>query len=125
MRFENILHIYWTKGIFVCTKLYYFDNSVVDIIKSVPGVNLHFIKMLKSRFESNYIQYNSKSSINNQELYLKVPVKRVLNIILSQTLSVNNQPSYLTRLRIIYQFLSKTYIGKCHAIGKPVRGQRT
>ena len=81
--------------------------------------------MLKSRFESNYIQYNSKSSINNQELYLKVPMKRVLNIILSQTLSVNNQPSYLTRLRIIYQFLSKTYIGKCHAIGKPVRGQRT
>jgi ribosomal protein S13 len=125
MRFENILHIYWTKGIFVCTKLHYFDSSISEIIKLTPGLGLKSTEVLRERFEFNHLSRDLKSSIGKQELKSKIPVKRVFNIMLSQVLSVNNNLSYLIRLRIIYQFLAKTYKGKCHAIGKPVYGQRT
>lgn len=86
---------------------------------------MSFTKMLKDRFECNKASHSFKNSIANQELYLKIPLKKALNIILSQILSVNNNPTYLVRLKVIYQFLAKTYVGKCHAIGKPVRSQRT
>ena len=125
MRFENILHIYWTKGIFVCTKLYYFDNSVLEIVKLTPGLGPKFTEAIKKRFEFNTLSFDSKHSIDSYELTSKVSVKRPLNIIFSQVLSVNNNCSYLIRLRVIYQFLAKTYKGKCHAVGKPVYGQRT
>lgn len=48
-----------------------------------------------------------------------------LNIILSQVNSVNNKVDELKRLNIIRLFLIKSYRGRSHALGKPVRGQRT
>lgn len=125
MKFENILHIYWTKGLFVCSKLYYFSTPVDEIVVKTPGINKNFTKMLKSRFEfANYCS-NNHFSIDKFENLYKIKFSRTLNILLSQVLSVNNNVSYLVRLRIIYQFLLKTYVGKAHAVGKPVHGQRT
>lgn len=125
MKFENILHIYWTKGIFICTKLYYFDDKLTNIVSISPGISTSFNKMVCKRFEmSNFIK-NSKKSIIDQELIYDISLKRSINTIMSQILSVNNNISYLVRLRLIYQFLIKSYVGKCHAVGKPVRGQRT
>ena len=68
---------------------------------------------------------NLKKSVIEQEIIFSTSLKRALNSIISQILSVNNNISYLVRLRIVFQFLTKTYIGKCHAVGKPVHGQRT
>ena len=48
-----------------------------------------------------------------------------INIILSQITSVNNQINDLKKLNIIRLYLIKSYRGKAHAIGKPVKGQRT
>ena len=48
-----------------------------------------------------------------------------LNIIFSQINSVNNQLSELKRLNTLRLYLIKSYRGRCHALGKPVRGQRT
>lgn len=39
--------------------------------------------------------------------------------------SVNNSYEDLKRLNIIRLYLIRTYRGWCHALGKPVRGQRT
>jgi len=48
-----------------------------------------------------------------------------INIIFSQINTVNNIVFDLKRLNILRKFLIKSYIGRCHALGKPVRGQRT
>lgn len=48
-----------------------------------------------------------------------------MNIIFSQVNSVNNQLPELKKLNVIRQYLIKSYRGRCHAIGKPVNGQRT
>ena len=48
-----------------------------------------------------------------------------LNIIFSQINSVNNNILALKKLKIARMYLVKSYKGRCHAIGKPVNGQRT
>lgn len=50
---------------------------------------------------------------------------RPLNIIFSQISSVNNQVPEVIRLSVIREYLIRSYRGRCHALGKPVRGQRT
>ena len=48
-----------------------------------------------------------------------------MNIIFSQISSVNNDPVRIQKLNAIRLYLIKSFRGRCHAIGKPVRGQRT
>lgn len=55
----------------------------------------------------------------------KISVLTPLNIIFSQVNSVNNQVPELKRLSVLKSFLTRSYKGKCHALGKPVKGQRT
>ena len=43
----------------------------------------------------------------------------------SQMHSVNNQLPELKRANAIRLYLIKSFKGRCHALGKPVRGQRT
>ena len=52
-------------------------------------------------------------------------ILKPLNILLSQVHTVNNQYTDLLRLIIMRLYLIRSYRGRCHAIGKPVRGQRT
>jgi len=54
-----------------------------------------------------------------------VSLNKPINIIYSQINSVNNQRQDLHRLNIIRLYLIKSYRGRCHALGKPVRSQRT
>lgn len=44
---------------------------------------------------------------------------------LSKTISINNAISELQRYNLIRLYLIKTFRGRCHALGKPSRGQRT
>lgn len=125
MRFENILHIYWTKGIFISGKLYYFDSTLEDITEDTYGLNKRFSTLVKNRFEfPNYNKQKILSFLQNEDKF-KIKLSRPMNLLLSQLLSVNNNAFYLVKLRIIYYYLQRTYKGRCHAIGKPVRGQRT
>ena len=55
----------------------------------------------------------------------KVDIVNTLNVLFSQINSVNNSLDELNRLTIIRLYLIKSYRGKCHALGKPVKGQRT
>jgi ribosomal protein S13 len=124
MRFENILHIYWTKGIFISGKLYYFDSSIKTITESTYGINNKFKNLVRSRFETGKNNIVSKSLLYKEDS-CRMLLSRPLNLIFSQLFSVNNSLSYLIKLKIIYQFLIKSYKGRCHYFGKPVRGQRT
>lgn len=49
----------------------------------------------------------------------------LFNNMFSQINSVNNNCGDLKRLRIIRFYLIRSYRGWCHALGKPVNGQRT
>lgn len=49
----------------------------------------------------------------------------LFNNMFSQMNSVNNSYDDLKRLNIIRLYLIRAYKGWCHALGKPVRGQRT
>lgn len=125
MRFENILHIYWTKGIFISGKLYYFDDSMRNITQETYGLGNSFDNLVKNRFEfPRYYKQSSDDFLKNEAVF-RIQLSKPTNLLFSQLLSVNNNLFYLVKLRIIYYFLQRTYKGRCHAIGKPVRGQRT
>lgn len=125
MRFENILHIYWTKGIFISGKLYYFDSSLDDITEETFGISNAFGTLIERRFEIPvYHKYKANSFFKNESIF-NIQMSKPMNLFFSQVLSVNNNLFYLVKLRIIYYYLQRTYKGRCHAIGKPVKGQRT
>jgi len=52
-------------------------------------------------------------------------VVKTINIIFSQLNNVNYTILEFKKLNIIRKYLTKSYQGYCHAVGKPVRGQRT
>ena len=125
MKFENILYIYWTKGLFASGQLYSFSTNWSALTTSIPGVNLAFSRALLSRFEVSKPSMFVRLTCGKGEKLLKTPLLKPLNIMLSQFLSVNNSTAQLKRLKILKQFLLKTYKGRSHSLGKPVRGQRT
>jgi ribosomal protein S13 len=63
--------------------------------------------------------------ISDLEFNFHVSVIKPLNVIFSQVNSVNNSVEELKKFNILRLYLIKSYRGKCHALGKPVRGQRT
>lgn len=126
MRFEHILQIYWTKGFFLNGQLFYFSLTFNDLITEVESVGFRFRQLLVKRFEFTFFNKTQKFTAINAVQQTSVKSLIVpLNLILSQITSVNTTPSAVSRLRIIKLYLVKTYRGRCHAIGKPVSGQRT
>ena len=126
MRFEHILQIYWTKGFFFGGQLFYFDQTIHELLSYAPGLDFGTKKAFKKRFELTYFFQNDQ--YNKLDYYQDFKQKSLLaplNVLLSQINSVNNCLPDVHRLRIIRLYLIKTYRGRCHALGKPVRGQRT
>ena len=125
LRYEHILQIYWTKGFFFGGKLFYFDQTINDLLSYLPGFGLKFLNLLKQRFELTFFQKNKATLLIDHQLNNHKPITQPLNIIFSQINTVNNKLEELNRLNIIRLYLIKSYRGRSHAIGKPVRGQRT
>ena len=78
------------------------------------------MKILK-RFELNLL-YNNPF---NTFLEYDKDTRKLINILLSQITSVNNQISEIQKYNLIKLYLTKTYRGRAQALGKPSRGQRT
>lgn len=72
----------------------------------------------------NSISVN-KTDLNEFKLKFKKELISFLNHYYSQTVSVNDSVFQLKRMNIIRLYLIKSYKGRCHALGKPVKGQRT
>ena len=126
MRFEHILQIYWTKGYFFGGKLFYFDKTCNELITETPGLGSRFKVLLSDRFELGYfIQNQPQELLTSYQQKNHTPLEKPINVLFSQINSVNHQRTELHRLNIIRLYLIKSYRGRCHAIGKPVRGQRT
>lgn len=125
MRFEHVLQIYWTKGFFFGGKLFYFNKTFDGIFENTPGLNLRFKDLIMDRFELKNHVSTKATLINDIQLEKHISIIEPLNIIFSQVNSVNNSIEDIKKLNILRLYLIKSYKGRCHALGKPVRGQRT
>lgn len=126
MKFEHVLQIYWLKGFFFSGKLFYFNLTLESFFSKLPGLGLaHQLNFIK-RFELTFFYYSlNQDKLNNYLTRTTKKYLKAINIFLSQINNVNNQIKYLHKLNIIYSYLIKSYKGYCHALGKPVKGQRT
>jgi ribosomal protein S13 len=96
-----------------------------DLITYLPGFGLKFIALMVQRFELSFFsKIKSTLLIDHQKTNHK-PILQPLNIIFSQINTVNSKLEELNKLNIIRLYLIKSYRGRSHALGKPVRGQRT
>ena len=125
IKFEHILQIYWTKGLFFGGNLFYTNKTFYEIFDHTPGLGKSFKKTildkleLKNSNEVNMLLVPHFKKVYNQELI------GFLNHYYSQVSSVNNTMFDLKKLNIVRLYLVKSYRGRCHALGKPVHGQRT
>lgn len=81
---------------------------------------------MEDRFELRYFLQNTPQELlTSYQIQNHTPLEKPINVLFSQINSVNHQRSEIHRLNIIRLYLIKSYRGRCHALGKPVRGQRT
>ena len=73
------------------------------------------------RFEFNVFIFKKNQLLNT----LPLDQRKIINMYLSQIISINNNIFELIKYNLIRLYLIKTFRGRCHALGKPVRGQRT
>jgi len=125
LKFEHLLQIYWTKGLFFGGNLFYTNKTFYEIFSYTPGLGKSSKLFLTKRLElSNSVSVNLTSLLEFKTMYHR-EITGLLNNYYSQVSSVNNVLWDLTRLNIIRLYLIKSYKGRCHAFGKPSRGQRT
>ena len=126
MKFEHILQIYWTKGYFFGGKLFYFNQNFQELFENAPGLGNKSKQLFIQRFElKHFNQFNKTVDLIDYQKSDHKPLDRPINILFSQINTVNNRISDLHKLAVIRLYLIKSYRGRCHALGKPVRGQRT
>lgn len=126
MKFEHILQIYWTKGYFFGGKLFYFNQTFKELFENTPGLGPKTQQLFIKRFELSFFNTKHKTVdlVDYQKTNFK-PLDRPINILFSQLHTVNSRINELHKLSVIRLYLIKSYRGRCHALGKPVRGQRT
>lgn len=125
MRYENVLQIYWTKGFFFGGNVFYFNHNLVDLVSTLFGFSRSFYTKLVMRFELTFLLNKPVITLEDYHVVTSKALLMPLNVILSQISSVNALPHQIKRFNIIRLYLIKSYRGRSHALGKPVRGQRT
>ena len=92
---------------------------------NTPGLGIASRKKILNRLEIPNTLNSSKTNVTDLSKISNLTLTTPLNIIFSQINSVNNQVPDIKKLNILRLFLTKSYRGRCHALGKPVKGQRT
>ncbi len=121
MKFEQLLQIYWSRGFLYGGKVKSFNINLKNFFSENSGLaNKSKLQMIK-RFEFNFL----KIDLSKTFLYLSLDQRKIINMYLSQLTSINNDIFELIRYNLVRLYLIKTFRGRCHALGKPSRGQRT
>jgi ribosomal protein S13 len=97
------------------------NTPPAGLTSNLFGLSLAFQNYLVSRFELIKFLFKTTKSL----LYYDLNILKVINITLSKMTSINYPITELHTLTILRLYLIKTYQGKAHMLGKPVRGQRT
>ena len=121
MKFEQVLKIYWTKGVFYNAKLHTFDLSFRFLFTDTGSFNWGLRNVLIKRFESHILKKSTHYLITDFGPH----VPMVLNLLFSKISNINGRDSELHKNNFLRLYLTKTTRGRSHALGKPSRGQRT
>lgn len=121
MKFEQVLQIYWSKGFLYSGRIAPFQTNFHNFCNEAGGLGVVTKTKLLKRFELNVLYNNTFSLFSEQEK----DIQKLINILLSQITSVNNQVSEINKYNLIRLYLIKSYRGRSQALGKPSRGQRT
>ena len=121
MKFEQVLQIYWSKGFLYSGRIVPFQSNLHNFCSDVGGLGVSTKTKLLKRFELNLLYTNPFNTFLDYDK----DVRKLINILLSQITSVNNQISEIQKFNLIRLYLTKTYRGRAQALGKPARGQRT
>jgi ribosomal protein S13 len=120
MKFEQLLKIYWARGFLYGGNSEKYDVSFYDFFAQKKGLNLLSKHKFIRRFELLTMQKYKRNFLT-----LDLDFRKVINMYLSQLTSINHPMDELVRYNIIRLYLIKTFRGRCLALGKPSRGQRT
>lgn len=123
MKFEQLLKIYWSRGFLYGGKTQSFDVTWEDFFYDKPGLGPQSIERFKRRFELHYFAFPQNRF--KTFLFFSLTKRKIFNVYLSKLNSINASIFELHRLNLIRLYLIKTFRGRCHALGKPSRGQRT
>lgn len=97
------------------------NTTLYNLFRNVGGFHRPFKLNLIRRFE---LTAHYKTLHTSLDFYAK-PILRAINLLLSQVSTVNNQVAELNYFTTLRLYLIKSFRGKAHALGKPVKGQRT
>lgn len=123
MKFEQLLKIYWSRNFLYGGKTQSFDVTLEEFFQDKPGLGPKSINIFLKRFELHY--FASKNNRFKTFLTFSLSWRKVFNIYLSKLNSINHSIYELHKFNLIRLYLIKTFRGRCHALGKPSRGQRT
>jgi len=113
---------------------FYFNKAIHSYTSITFNFILNSLNFFKSRstrfllFRSEVQFFNNKPNFqieDNLDCGSSFVKKKVINAEILKTLPPFRNPNHLVNLNILKKYLIKSYKGKCHALGKPVRGQRT
>jgi ribosomal protein S13 len=121
MKFEQLLQIYWSRGFLYGGKVRNFNVNLKNFFNENAGLADKAKLLIIKRFEFNFLKYDHTKTF----LYLSLDQRKIINMYLSQLTSINNDIFELIRYTLIRIYLIKTFKGRCQALGKPSRGQRT
>lgn len=121
MNFEQVLKVYWTKGLFYNGKLHTFDLTVRNLFSDTGSFNWALRNVLIDRFELHQLKKHTHFELTSFDH----SVTQAMNIMFSQITNINDVQSNLIRSNFIRLYLIKSTRGRSHALGKPSRGQRT
>jgi ribosomal protein S13 len=121
MKFEHLLRIYWSRGFLYGGKLHPFASTFKDFFEEKPGLYVKSRNQFVKRFELDHF------ALEKEKLFTKFPLdfRKVINMYLSQITSINSNLFELIKYTFIRLYLIRTFRGRCSALGKPIRGQRT
>lgn len=121
MKFEQLLQIYWSRGFLYGGKVQNFNINLKTLFLENTGMADKSKKKFIKRFELNYFKFSKSQTF----LMLPLDQRKIINMYLSQIISINNNIFEIIKYNMIRLYLIKTFRGRCHALGKPSRGQRT
>lgn len=123
MKFEQLLKIYWSRSFLYGGKTQQFRITFFEFFYEKKGMGPFSRKLFSKRFE---LQYFFLYKNYDKKLNTFAPFRRKsFNVFMSKLISINHSIFELQKYNLIRLFLIKSYRGRCHAIGKPSRGQRT
>ncbi len=121
MKFEQLLQIYWSKTFLYGGKARSFNISIFEFINTLEGWSSFNKFFFLKRFEF----LRNSFFLNKNFTSFNLENRKIINMYLSQYVSINNPINQLLRYNIIRLYLIKSFRGKSQALGKPSRGQRT